>query len=78
MTPTFLTTLELADRWRVSPRTIEHWRAIGRAPQAVRLGRRVLYRLTDIEALEIQEYNRLLQRAHVVTAARSGQGRGQA
>ena len=47
MTPTFLTTLELADRWRVSPRTIEHWRAIGRAPQAVRIGRRVL---SDVSA----------------------------
>ena len=61
MTPTFLTTLELADRWRVSPRTIEDWRRRQRPPHAVRIGRRVLYRLTDVEALEGAELERLTQ-----------------
>jgi hypothetical protein len=59
MSPTFLTTLELAERWRVSPRTIEEWRRRQRPPHPVRIGRRVLYRLTEIEALEGAELARL-------------------
>jgi len=59
MSPTFLTTLELAERWRVSPRTIEDWRRRQRPPHPVRIGRRVLYRLTDVEALERAELARL-------------------
>lgn len=61
MSPTFLTTLELAERWRVSPRTIEDWRRRQRPPHPVRIGRRVLYRLTDVEALEGAELERLTQ-----------------
>ena len=61
MSPTFLTTLELADRWRVSPRTIEEWRRRERPPHPIRIGRRVLYRLTDVEALEGAELERLTQ-----------------
>ncbi|WP_209426747.1 helix-turn-helix domain-containing protein [Pararhodobacter sp. SW119] len=59
MSPTFLTSLELADRWRVSPRTIEDWRRRRRPPHPVRIGRRVLYRLADVEALERAELARL-------------------
>jgi DNA-binding transcriptional MerR regulator len=59
MSPTFLTTLELAERWRVSPRTIEDWRRRRHPPHPVRIGRRVLYRLTDVEALERAELARL-------------------
>ena len=59
MSPTFLTTLELAERWRVSPRTIEDWRRRRRPPHPVRIGRRVLYRLTDVEGLERAELARL-------------------
>jgi hypothetical protein len=59
MSPTFLTSLELADRWRVSPRTIEEWRRRQCPPHPLRIGRRVLYRLTDVEALERAEFVRL-------------------
>jgi DNA-binding transcriptional MerR regulator len=65
MPPTFLTTLELAERWRVSPRTIEDWRRRQRPPHPVRIGRRVLYRLTDVEALERAELARLIAAGNV-------------
>lgn len=43
---------ELAQRWRLSPRTLERWRWLGQGPAFVKLGRRVAYRLSDIEAFE--------------------------
>jgi hypothetical protein len=63
MSPRFLTSLELADRWRVSPRTIEDWRRRQRAPHPIRIGRRVLYLLDDVEALERAELDRLTRAA---------------
>jgi len=48
----YLTQAELAERWRISPRTLEQWRWQGRGPRYLKLGRRVLYRLSDIEAHE--------------------------
>lgn len=45
----FLTTDELANALRVSPRTPEGWRSIGDGPPWTRAGgRRVLYRWGDI------------------------------
>ena len=43
---------ELAERWRMSPRTLEQWRWQGRGPRFLKLGGRVIYRLADIEAFE--------------------------
>jgi hypothetical protein len=43
---------ELAQRWRLSPRTLERWRWLGQGPAFLRLGRRIAYRLSDIEAFE--------------------------
>ena len=47
-----LTQAALAKRWEVSPRTLERWRCRGTGPQYLKVGGRVLYRLTDIEAFE--------------------------
>ena len=60
MTQSFLSTLELAERWRVSPRTLEEWRGRNRPPHPIKVGRRVLYRMSDVEALEQAEMCRLL------------------
>ncbi len=68
MTQSFLSTLELAERWRVSPRTLEEWRGRNRPPHPIKMGRRVLYRMSDIEALEQAELNRVLN-----TSAQSGE-----
>ncbi len=42
----------LAARWPVSRRTLQRWRQEGKGPPYVKLGRRVAYRLADIEAWE--------------------------
>jgi hypothetical protein len=47
-------------RFRISPRTAQRWRASGDGPAFVRLGRRVIYRVSDIEAwLEARTYRSL-------------------
>ncbi|MDM2407475.1 DNA-binding protein [Mycobacteroides abscessus] len=43
---------ELAERWSMSPRTLENWAVLGRGPAPRRFGKRVLYRLADVEAFE--------------------------
>ena len=50
----FLTPPEVAQRWRVSIRTLEGWRFKGIGPTFVRIGSRVLYRAAQIEAFENQ------------------------
>jgi hypothetical protein len=51
MSPTYLTQLELAARWRISPRTLERWRWLKTGPNFHKLGR-VTYSLADVEAYE--------------------------
>ncbi len=43
---------DLAKRWLMSPRTLEQWRWQGRGPRYLKIGGRVVYRLSDIEAFE--------------------------
>ena len=47
-----LTQFELAERWRISPRTLERWRWLRLGPQYVKIGGRVVYLLSDVEAYE--------------------------
>jgi hypothetical protein len=49
---TLLSTKLLSRRWNIAPRTLERWRAEGRGPQFLRIGRHVRYRQTDILAFE--------------------------
>ena len=44
--------LQLADRWGLSPKTLERWRVLGTGPKFIRLPGKVIYRLCDIEAYE--------------------------
>ena len=48
----FLSEEELALRWLHSVRTLQRWRASGRGPTFLRLGRRTIYSLEDVEAFE--------------------------
>jgi hypothetical protein len=48
----YRTTEELAERWRTTPTAIAQLRYRGRGPKGYRIGRRILYRLADIEAWE--------------------------
>jgi hypothetical protein len=50
--PDVLSQHELARRWQISPRTLERWRWLGQGPAFLKLGRRVAYRLDDVEAFE--------------------------
>ncbi|MFW2512246.1 helix-turn-helix transcriptional regulator [Demequina sp. SO4-13] len=46
----FLTTEEVAEWCRTSPSTVHYWKHMGRGPRSARVGKRVLYRRTDVEA----------------------------
>ena len=43
---------ELAKRWLISPRTLEQWRWQGRGPRYLKIGGRVIYPLSEVEAFE--------------------------
>ena len=46
----YLTTNEAADRLRLSPRTLERMRVEGSGPRFIKMARRVLYRIDDLDA----------------------------
>lgn len=51
----FFTTEEVAARYRTSPATVRWWRQTGTyGPKGIKVGRRVLYRETEIERFEQQ------------------------
>jgi hypothetical protein len=43
-----LTKSELAERWRVSARTLDRWRADRSGPAWLQLGGRIVYRVEDV------------------------------
>lgn len=49
-----LTQKALADRWQMSPRTLEQWRWRGIGPRYLKIGGRVLYPLELVEAYEAE------------------------
>jgi excisionase family DNA binding protein len=54
----YVTTLEAAELLHLSPRTLERRRSRGDGPRFHRAGRRVLYRVSEIEAwLESNGFN---------------------
>lgn len=44
--PRYLTTDEVADRYRTAPSTVRYWKHIGYIPGAVKRGRRTLYSIS--------------------------------
>jgi hypothetical protein len=52
-----LTQLDLARRWRISPRTLERWRWLRQGPAYLKLGAVIAYRLEDVEAFEARRRN---------------------
>ena len=47
-----LSEIELAQRWGVSPKTLQRWRTEGRGPQYLKLSKRVTYPLDVIAQYE--------------------------
>lgn len=43
---------ELAERWGICVDTLKRWRAQGRDPSWVRIGRQIRYRMRDVEDYE--------------------------
>lgn len=52
MTITHLTPKETAERLRVTTGTLANWRVLGQGPKFVKLGRKVLYPVAQIERYE--------------------------
>ena len=50
-----LTQIDLAKRWRLSPRTLEKWRSLRVGPPFLKVLGKVLYRLQDIENFEAKQ-----------------------
>jgi DNA-binding transcriptional MerR regulator len=48
----YLTTEEVATRFRRPPATVRYWRHIGYGPKGIRMGRRVVYSVAEIERFE--------------------------
>lgn len=50
--PVWMTPAELAERWRMTTRTLDRWRAEGYGPAWHHIGGRILYRCDDILSFE--------------------------
>jgi predicted DNA-binding transcriptional regulator AlpA len=46
---------QLAKRWKISERTLQRWRSTDKGPAFLKLGWRVVYAVSDIEAWEQQQ-----------------------
>lgn len=73
MRKTHFNQVELAERWKLSPRTLERWRWTGDGPTYLKIGGRVVYRLEDIEAFEAEQERR--STAEASPNAAGGRGR---
>ena len=45
---------ELAERWGLSPKTLQRWRSEGRGPRYLKLSKRVTYLMKEILAFEME------------------------
>lgn len=54
-TPRYLTTEEVAERFRTSPGTVRYWRHVRKGPASFRVGARVLYAVALVEAWEAEQ-----------------------
>jgi excisionase family DNA binding protein len=45
----YLTTEEVAERFRTTPETVRYWKHVGKGPTATKVGRRVLYEDDEVE-----------------------------
>lgn len=50
--PVYITSKELADRWRLSEQTLANWRHRVKGPPYIKVGGRVLYPILGIQSFE--------------------------
>lgn len=48
----YLTTKDVATRYRTAPSTVRYWRHIGYGPKGIKVGRRILYSPAEIQRFE--------------------------
>lgn len=48
----YLTTAEVARRYRTAESTVRYWRHIGYGPKGAKVGRRVLYTLAELKRFD--------------------------
>jgi hypothetical protein len=66
MTTKHFNQIELSRRWSLSHRTLERWRWLKKGPPYLKIGGRVVYELTAVEAFESSQ-------RHLAGSATSGQ-----
>ena len=49
-----LTPKDLSARWHIATRTLDNWRWRGEGPRYLKIGGRVVYRIEDVEAYEVE------------------------
>ena len=49
---TTLNEIELAARWGMNPKTLQRWRTLNVGPEYLKLGKKVMYPLADVEDYE--------------------------
>lgn len=53
--PRYMTTEEVAERFRTSPGTVRYWRHVGKGPASFRVGAKALYDVALVEAWEADQ-----------------------
>ncbi len=48
----YLTTAEVAERYRTAESTVRYWRQIGKGPRGIKVGKRMLYREAELVRYE--------------------------
>lgn len=56
MNDRLMTTDEVAEHFRTVAATVRYWRHIGKGPRSFKVGRRVLYRESDVETWSDDQY----------------------
>jgi len=51
----YLTTAEVAARYRTAPSTVRYWRQIGYGPKGIKRGRRVLYSPAELDEWDAEQ-----------------------
>lgn len=50
MSDALFTTAEVAEKLRIPPATLRWWRHVDRGPKSFKVGRRVVYRASEVDA----------------------------
>ena len=69
MTAGYLTTAEVAARFRAPEATVRWWRFTGYGPESIKVGKRALYPVEGVEAFERQRRAEAAEKAAARAAA---------